>query len=66
MTAYSTPGALRLSHFLQPRRMWPGIAQWPQVIAWSREGLLSVKPVSRDQADVTLTDKGRAELEDKQ
>ena len=57
------PKAMELGHLRIERDLFTGIPQWPQVIQWQREGIVSIKPLAADRALVSLTDKGRKVLE---
>lgn len=66
----STPKPFDFGHFTVARRIWTGVPQWSQVVAWQRAGLVSAMlvetkasdPNSKPYAEVVLTDKGREEL----
>lgn len=51
-----------LAEYATPKAVLVIDRHWEQIITWQRQGLVSVKPISKDRATVELTEKGRAAL----
>lgn len=49
----------RLDFFRHPVRQDTRTPWWHSVLRWSRDGLIRIKPLSKDEAEVSLTAKGR-------
>lgn len=48
-----------LAFFRRPVRQSTRTPWWHSVLRWSRDGLIRIKPLSKDEAELSLTAKGR-------
>lgn len=58
---YQRPADWTLGHFATARTMFPGAKRWETITGWQRQGLVSIRPLSKDHVTVELTERGRKE-----